>query len=292
MQQSQYRAQRLAERRLPGIGVELDEYEWEPGAVIVHLEHEVVLRLRLRPDRLEAVGILEGNLTTTLGKLMVRPPNIEQLARAGAVREHVSIVTCRFDPAWLQAVVGEQDQWCLSEHPTNLDMHNGDLNRTMRRIAEEIASPSYCSDTLIDALASTAGVDLFRHRLSREGRRQIEDNGGLCPLRLKLVRDFVESSLEKAPTISAIANEIGISSSHLRRLFKTSTGQTLHDYIEEARVTQARDMLANTRLPLKIISYKVGFSHPSAFSAAFRKATGESPREYRERVDALAYSVH
>jgi AraC family transcriptional regulator len=200
-------------------------------------------------------------------------------------------VSCRFEPVWFTNLVGEIDDYAMNALPEDLDIHNGDLHWTMRRIAEEIAQPSFCTDAMIEALATTAGIHLFRHRLSRDAGRQIDDHGGLSPARLRRVREFVESAMEEGPTISAIAEDLGISSSHLRRLFKNATGQTLHDYVDEARIAHAQDLLANTRIPLKVISFKVGFSHASAFSAAFRRATGESPREYRERFEARTYAV-
>lgn len=63
----------------------------------------------------------------------------------------------------------------------------------------------------------------------------------------------------------------------------SSTGQTLHDFMEDVRVARAKSLLTDTNLPLKVISYRLGFCHPSAFSFAFRKATGEAAREYRQR---------
>jgi AraC family transcriptional regulator len=286
-----YSANKLVDRALPGISVSLVDYAWEPGADIIYEERDIVLRLRLRPDRVEAVGVLDS-CTVPLGKLMMRPPTKSHSRSAADVVEQAIVADCRFDPKWLQQLIGQQEDWSLSTLPSDLDMHNGDLHNDMRRIASELTSPSFASDAMIEALAHTAAIDLFRHRLSHDARQQIQDTGGLCPIRLRRIRDLVESSLDTAPTISNLAQDIGISPSHLRRLFKNSTGQTLHEYIEEVRVAQAKEMLAHSSLRLKVISHRVGFSHPSAFSAAFRKATGESPRDYRDRMTMLSGSLH
>jgi AraC family transcriptional regulator len=289
--QTSYSANRLVDRAFPGVNVALVDYHWEPGADIIYDEHEVVLRFRLAPDRVEAVGVL-GNFTFPLGRLMMRTATKTHSRAAGDTVERASVVDCRYDPKWLQDLIGQQEDWSLHPEPADLDMHNGDLHNDMRRIATELTAPSFASDALLEALAHTAAIDLFRHRLSHDARLQIQDTGGLCPIRLKRVRELVECSLDTAPTISDLAQDIGISPSHLRRLFKNSTGQTLHEYIEDVRVAQAKEMLANSQLRLKVISHRVGFSHPSAFSAAFRKATGESPRDYRERLTMLSGAMH
>ena len=66
-------------------------------------------------------------------------------------------------------------------------------------------------------------------------------------------------------------------------MYKSTTGHTLHNFIEELRVSRAKALLLDTNLPLKVISHKLGFCHPSAFSFAFKKTAGESPRAFRQR---------
>jgi AraC family transcriptional regulator len=45
---------------------------------------------------------------------------------------------------------------------------------------------------------------------------------------------------------------------------------------------RARARLADARAPIKQIAWECGFETPAAFSAAFRRATGYRPREYRQ----------
>ena len=58
MQQSQHRSQYVAKRQLQGVGLELVNYEWNPGALIVHLETDLVLRLRLKQTVLRLLAFL------------------------------------------------------------------------------------------------------------------------------------------------------------------------------------------------------------------------------------------
>ena len=49
------------------------------------------------------------------------------------------------------------------------------------------------------------------------------------------------------------------------------------------RVDHAKRLLAENQ-SAKAIAYSLGFSSPSGFATAFRRATGEAPRQYRQRV--------
>jgi AraC-like DNA-binding protein len=48
-------------------------------------------------------------------------------------------------------------------------------------------------------------------------------------------------------------------------------------------VPQARALLEQADLPMKEISWRLGFAHPAAFTTAFRRAAGMSPAQYRRR---------
>ena len=78
---------------------------------------------------------------------------------------------------------------------------------------------------------------------------------------------FVSSFKEGSSALSEVAVQFALSTLHLRRVYKRTTGQTLHGFIEETRVSCARSMLAEQNLSLKEILYRLGFSHPSAFSS-------------------------
>ena len=70
---------------------------------------------------------------------------------------------------------------------------------------------------------------------------------------------------------------------HDRELCRAATGASVSRHIETARMTEARRLLAFTRLPVAEIGYRLGFSDPPYFSRRFRAVTGETPSDYRER---------
>ena len=74
---------------------------------------------------------------------------------------------------------------------------------------------------------------------------------------------------------------------YANRQFLALTGKTISDYIETYRIEQSKLLLARGDVPMKQVAAQAGFSHGNSFARAFRRATGLSPREYRQRSAAL-----
>jgi len=78
-----------------------------------------------------------------------------------------------------------------------------------------------------------------------------------------------------------LAREVGLSLSALRRQFKHATGLSLHAYALQCRVSAARELLAETALPIKEIAEKLGYTDAYFFTRQFRQLTGVPPAKYR-----------
>ena len=81
-------------------------------------------------------------------------------------------------------------------------------------------------------------------------------------------------------TISALHN---VNTSYLGQLFKNETGELFTNYLNGVRIQKARELLAQTNLKVYDISNKVGYVNQSLFFRTFKKLTGLSPEEFRER---------
>jgi AraC family transcriptional regulator len=77
---------------------------------------------------------------------------------------------------------------------------------------------------------------------------------------------------------------------HLTRGFRISRGRSIGSFLAENCVENAKRLLASGA-QIKEVAYSLGFSAPSNFAAAFRRATGESPRQYRQRVAPMRLSL-
>jgi AraC-like DNA-binding protein len=81
-----------------------------------------------------------------------------------------------------------------------------------------------------------------------------------------------------------VAEECGISASHLSRLFRRIMGVTFTSYLNELRMAEAQKLLVMSSLSVMEVAHCVGFSRHSYFSQRFRRAIGVTPFEFRRRV--------
>lgn len=68
---------------------------------------------------------------------------------------------------------------------------------------------------------------------------------------------------------------------HVARVFRDGTGVSLGEFVARSRIALAKELLRNDGARIKEISWRCGFSSTSAFSAAFRAATGQTPKDFR-----------
>ena len=71
-------------------------------------------------------------------------------------------------------------------------------------------------------------------------------------------------------------------STYFSRLFKAEVGMSYTDYVLQARLLSARDLLRSTDMPISEIARACGFHDVSYFIGRFREFQGMTPREWRE----------
>lgn len=84
--------------------------------------------------------------------------------------------------------------------------------------------------------------------------------------------------------IEKMADELQVNYSHFRKAFKTYTGLSPLQYHSSLRIKQAIDLLTNSPLSIKEISYRLGFCSVFYFSKLFKEKTGKTPFEYRKSI--------
>jgi AraC family transcriptional regulator len=98
--------------------------------------------------------------------------------------------------------------------------------------------------------------------------------------------DYIHNNLDKDLRLEQIARMSNLSNFYFIRLFKAAFGKTPHQYILECRIGLAKDLLTGSYLPISEVSQRCGFSTQSHFTSAFRQATGQSPRAFRQSYAA------
>ena len=100
---------------------------------------------------------------------------------------------------------------------------------------------------------------------------------------------YMRHNLAREITIGQLAELIHVSRSHLNKLFVQRAGVTPMQYLQEIRVDAAKSLLMTTGRQVGAIASDVGFNSPKYFCHIFHRATGMSPREFRnaEGLDAF-----
>ena len=99
--------------------------------------------------------------------------------------------------------------------------------------------------------------------------------------------DYIYENLHKNLSIKDIAEFFGLNPSYLSKLFLKETGTTIKDFVTNAKIRTAENMLKYSDFSYLDISLAMGFSSQSAFISTFRKVTGDTPGEYRKKYHEL-----
>lgn len=85
-------------------------------------------------------------------------------------------------------------------------------------------------------------------------------------------------------SIKGISQSIFLSEAYLCVFFKKETQKTINQYVTEVRIQKAKELLENRKFKLYDVARSVGYNDHNYFTRTFKKMTGVTPSEYRERV--------
>ena len=104
---------------------------------------------------------------------------------------------------------------------------------------------------------------------------------GLTPWQLRRAHAFIEAHLDGDPSVSDLAKECGVSSSHFARAFRNACGTPPHRWLMMQRVERAKELLLAGDLELAEIALTCGFADQSHMSRIFLRHEGHSPGRWR-----------
>ena len=95
--------------------------------------------------------------------------------------------------------------------------------------------------------------------------------------------DTGRTGLSGLPTVKWCASELCLSPNYFGDLIKKETGRTAQEHIQLRLVGLAKELLLSPKRTISQVSYELGFQYPQHFTRLFKKITGMTPNEYRER---------
>lgn len=102
---------------------------------------------------------------------------------------------------------------------------------------------------------------------------------------VKQAQEYIEKNFEEKITVDQLADTFAVGRRSLERRFKKATCNTVTEYIQRVKIEAAKKDLETGRKNVLEVMYDVGYSDVKAFRSIFRKITGLSPIEYRNKYN-------
>ena len=163
-----------------------------------------------------------------------------------------------------------------------LGMFDRSISSLIRLLAAEAKSGGPSGALYVDYQKHALTLKLLLLDQNRKSDPAPRHTRSQCALRRVL--GMMEADLAKDLTLDTLARVSGYSRNHFLRLFRTTTGETPHQYLLRLRINHAQSMILHGRCNLVDIALACGFSAHAHFSRAFRQVLGRSPSEFRSSL--------
>ena len=155
-----------------------------------------------------------------------------------------------------------------------------DLWHTAIKVKNLIEQPELAAEPYFQALGTVIAYQLLRRHKS-DVRDQSPTRGGLAAWQLRIALAYIEKHISERIQLASLAHLVRLTPFHFCRAFKQSFGMPPIRYQANRRIEHAKLLLAMPTMSVTEIGLTIGFDCSSSFTAAFRKATGFTPTEYR-----------
>ncbi|MGG6231019.1 GlxA family transcriptional regulator [Tenacibaculum sp. SDUM215027] len=102
-------------------------------------------------------------------------------------------------------------------------------------------------------------------------------------LEVAKVQEYIEANYKDKITVDDMANLVAVSRRSFERRFKQATNNTIIQYHQRVKIEAAKRHFESTRKNITEVMYEVGYSDTKAFRNVFKKITGLTPIEYRNK---------
>lgn len=114
------------------------------------------------------------------------------------------------------------------------------------------------------------------------GQKEHED------IEVKKAQEYIEQHFEDRISVDQLAIMFAIGRRSFERRFKKATSNTVGEYLQRVKVEAAKKQLEMARKNVSEVMYEVGYNDTKTFRDVFRKITGLSPVEYRNKYNRVA----
>jgi transcriptional regulator GlxA family with amidase domain len=152
----------------------------------------------------------------------------------------------------------------------------------------------YLVEKYTDRATAILGAKFFAIEIDREsqaafmifnGQRGHEDAD------IKKAQEFIEKNFQDKITVDQLADTLAIGRRSFERRFKKATNNTIAEYIQRVKMEAAKRSFESSRKNINEVMFDVGYTDTKAFRTIFKKITGLTPIEYRNKYNKQAVAA-
>jgi AraC family transcriptional regulator len=197
------------------------------------------------------------------------------------VEDAVAIVL-RISPAYVDKVAAEE---CGSyvrgaEICDNFATRDVYIEEMAARLLKCLEPQSVRNGIYVESLTRQLSLHLLKHYAS-QGIAGDKFPTKLSQSKLRRAVQYIEDNLHRELALSDIAAALAISPGHFSHAFRQTVGLPPHQYVVKRRIERAKSLLRESDVPISEVANRIGCASAGNFSVLFQRATGMTPRNYR-----------
>jgi AraC family transcriptional regulator len=192
------------------------------------------------------------------------------------------VIVLKLAPAFVQNVAGEE--YALDPSRFEILENSGAPDPKLFVLGKQLLAGLEAEGTAgrmnVESLTTQLAIHLLRHYCTASASLA-KPLPKLPPRKLQRALDYIDANLREDISLAGVAQALAMSPWHFAHAFRQTTGLSPHRFVLARRVERAKSLLRETDLPITEIAHRIGCTSHSHFSVLFRRATGQTPRDYR-----------
>jgi AraC-like DNA-binding protein len=187
---------------------------------------------------------------------------------------------CVFDPDFFAALSETEESLRFCDVDYLTDIQSERMTYLGESMFREAIAPGFAASLFVESIGLAIQVEMARYdgaARSGDGVRR----GGLAAWQMRRIESYVGDNLSADITLNDLARLVGISVRQLSRAMRQEKGVSVHRWIANRRLSEARRLLIETDMPVQDIARRSAFHSAGAFATAFHAASGLPPAEFR-----------
>jgi AraC-like DNA-binding protein len=209
---------------------------------------------------------------------VINPEDVVECSNNGSTKPYYSIMV---KPELFRRITEEMDFTGELRFLNPINPYSFDLLHTVKMFDMETARADG-SRLMMECLEIQIATLLLRELKTniKKISLQVPDNNAY----IRLAKEYLQTFLSSDISIDDICSEIHVSPFHFIRIFKEKTGMSPHQYLLNARIEKAQELLSKGRYSVSETAVLCGFVGISHFSSTFKQITGSSPSDFKKRL--------